>query len=187
MKTMRLEEARAAVEAMLFSSHGPLSAASLAQALQIDVKTVEALLRQLMTKYRNSESGLAVFSVAGGFIMGTKPEYSKYVERLHEPVVRAGLSQAALETLAVIAYRQPCTKADIEMIRGVNVDSAVTSLVDRGLATEVGRKDAPGRPILYGTTEKFLVSFGLNTLDDLPQLPEKTFLQLQEIAPASDD
>lgn len=184
---MTLEEAKAALEAVLFSTHIPLSASQLAEVLELDKKTVEALLAQLMAKYKDSQYGIWIYAVAGGFIFGTKPEFHEYIKRLHQPVVRSGLSQAGLETLAVIAYKQPCTKADIESIRGVSVDSVITSLLDRGLIAEVGRKDAPGRPILYGTTQKFLVSFGINSLDDLPELPEKTLLQLQEIAAASDN
>ena len=182
---MTLEEAKAALEAMLFSLSRPLSAQQLAETLDIEVGTVEGLLDQLAQQYRQEHHGIQLYTLAGGYVLGTKPEYSRYVRHLHEPVIRGGLSQAALETLAVIAYKQPCTKTDIEMIRGVNVDSAVNSLLSRELITEVGRKDAPGRPILYGTTEEFLASFGINHLDDLPQLPEKTLLQLEEIEAAA--
>ncbi|MEI3406392.1 MAG: SMC-Scp complex subunit ScpB [Christensenellales bacterium] len=102
--------------------------------------------------------------------LATRPDYAKYVEKLLQPVQKQSLSQAVMETLAVIAYRQPVTKAEIELIRGVKCDYSVQTLVTRGLIAEVGRKDALGRPILYGTTDAFLRHFCLNSLADLPEI-----------------
>lgn len=184
---MKLDEAKALLEALIFSAADPVSSDQLAEISEIDKHTVEALLEQLVREYEASGHGIALLRVGGGYIFGTKPQYASHIQRLHEPVIRTGLSQAALETLAVIAYKQPCTKLEIERIRGVKVDSSINSLLERGLIQEVGRKNAPGRPILYATTEEFLIRFGLNSLDDLPALPEKSLFQLQEIVSASEE
>jgi segregation and condensation protein B len=118
---------------------------------------------------RYSDSGLQLIEVGGGYRLCTRPEYGRYVERLREPR-HFRLSQAALETLAIVAYRQPVTRPEIEAIRGVSADSAVSTLIERGLIRECGQKQAPGRPMMYGTTELFLLQFGLNRLTDLPPI-----------------
>lgn len=184
---MRLDEAKAVLEALIFSAKDPVSPDQLAEISGIDKQTVEAILGQLVQEYERSYHGVALLQVAGGYIFGTKPQYANFVRKLHEPVIRTGLSHAALETLAVIAYKQPCTKLDIEAIRGVKVDSSIASLMERGLIRDVGRKDAPGRPVLYETTQEFLIRFGLNSLDDLPALPEKSLFQLKEIAASTEE
>lgn len=129
------------------------------------VELQEALLE-------NNDCGLLLEHVAGGYRLATKPELGDYVENVTSVVKPGTLSPAALETLAIIAYKQPITRAEIEAIRGVRVESALTSLLDRDLITEMGRKDAPGRPVLFGTTDTFLAHFGLSTLKDLPPLDE---------------
>jgi len=165
---LTLQEAEQIIEALLFAAEGPLSAARLGELLELDPKSIPALVERIQRRYQ--EGGLMIREVGGGYQIVTKPELASWIEKLGRPVVHAPLSQASTETLAIIAYRQPITKAEIEDIRGVRSDSAISNLLERGLICELGRKDGPGRPILYGVTEKFLVHFGLKSLDDLPPL-----------------
>ncbi|MDN5348248.1 MAG: segregation and condensation protein [Clostridia bacterium] len=163
-------EKRAALECLLFVAGEPVAAASLAAHLGLTEDEVRALVKELEEFYRQAGSGLTIVEVGGGYRLCTRPEYAPYVESFLEPEIPA-LSRAALETLAIIAYRQPVTRAEIEAIRGVKVDGVLATLQARKLIAEVGRRDAPGRPILYGTTREFLEYFGLKSLADLPPLP----------------
>lgn len=163
---------RAALEAVLFAAPDPVPVERLARLLQLEAGQVQALLDELEEEYRRPERGFMLERVAGGVRLCSKPEYFPYLEELGREVRSGGLSQAALETLAIIAYRQPITRPQIEAIRGVRVDSAIASLLERGLIEEKGRSDGVGRPILYGTTSEFLVRFKLNSLADLPPLPK---------------
>ena len=156
-----------AIECLLFMSDDPLSARELGELLDTPARDVTAAMPALVQRY--ADSGLQIAEVAGGYRLCTRPEYGAYVERMHEPQ-RFRLSQAALETLSIIAYRQPVTRPEIEAIRGVSADSAVSTLLERGLIRECGQKQAPGRPMMYGTTELFLLQFGLNRLSDLPPI-----------------
>ena len=165
---MTLQEAEQIIEALIFASDEPLSAQRLAELLELDLTSIPALVERIQK--RHEDGGLLIREVGGGYQFVTKPEFAPWIEKLGRPVVHAPLTQAGTETLAIIAYRQPVTKAEIEDIRGVRSDSAVNNLLERGLICELGRKDAPGRPILYGVTDKFLVHFGLKSLDDLPPL-----------------
>ena len=127
-------------------------------------------------------AGMQIIEVAGGFELVTRPEYADYVARLHQPP-KLRLSPAAMETLAIVAYRQPVTRPEIEQLRGVNSDSVVSTLLEHGLICERGHKEAPGKPMLYGTTDTFLNLFGLLSLDALPDLA--TFIE-QQVAPSMD-
>ncbi|WP_297200913.1 SMC-Scp complex subunit ScpB [Thermanaeromonas sp.] len=175
MATAFSRKSRAALECLLFVSSRPASPAELARALKISEEEVEILVQELQELYERDEHGLQIRKVAGGYQMCTRPEYASYIENFLKPELPS-LSRAALETLAIIAYRQPITKAEIENLRGVKVDGVLATLLNRGLVKEVGRKDAPGRPILYGTTSLFLEHFGLKSLEELPPL--------EEVAPA---
>lgn len=161
---------KAALEAILFSSPQPITPERLASLLSVQTPQVRNMLLRLEEEYRDPERGFFLEWVAGGVRLCSKPEYYSYVEGLGKTLRPGTLSQAALESLAIIAYRQPITRPQIEAIRGVRVDSAIASLIDRGLVEEKGRSDGPGRPILYGTTDEFLVRFNLNSLKDLPPL-----------------
>lgn len=161
------EHGKAVVEALLLAAPEPLSVTRLAELLGVEEREVRLLLDDLRADCRAPGRGVQVREVAGGFQLVTKPDFADYVEKLLQPRPR-GLSTAALETLAIIAYRQPITKAEIEAVRGVNVDGVVSVLVERGLVRELGRKEAPGRPLLFGTSQDFLAYFGLKSLDDLP-------------------
>jgi len=159
------------IEALLFANGNPISADKFAEILEIDRENVSLLLEELKQDMANSERGLTICEVADGYQLCSKPELVDIIGRLVD-VHEARLSQAAMETLAIIAFKQPVTRLEMENIRGVKVDGVVSTLSDRGLIHEVGRKDAIGRPILYGTTDEFLKCFGLKNLDELPNLAE---------------
>lgn len=160
---------KAHVEALLFAHGTPLAAPRIAAILDIPAEHVDRLLCLLEDEYAKPGRGLMIRRVADGFQLCTKPELGGVVEKLTE-IPEQKLSQAALETLAVIAFRQPATKQEIEAIRGVKVDGVVNTLLECGFIRETGRKDAVGRPILYGTTDDFLIHFGLRSLEELPKL-----------------
>lgn len=176
---MTLEEAKQIIEALIFAAPRPVSCSELGEILEIDKQTVERLVEQLAETY--SERGIIIRRAAGGYQFVTAPKLGGWVEKLGRPVINSPLSLAGLETLAIVAYQQPITKSEIEQIRGVRSDSAINTLLERELIEEVGRKDGPGRPILYGTSEKFLLHFNL---DGLHQLPERQHL---EAAAAQDE
>lgn len=160
------------LEAVLFLADHPLDVATLATALDCEPEDVEPLLSELGQRLQERQSGLVLRDVAGGWRLYTAASAREHVER-HLLAGRSGrLSQAALETLAVVAYKQPISRTEIGDIRGVNADGAVRSLVARGLVEEVGRDDGPGQAVLYGTTMEFLEKVGLHSLDDLPSLTE---------------
>ena len=160
---------KAHVEALLFANGTPLSTARLSAILDLSPEHVDHLLCLLEAEYAQSGRGLMIRRINDGFQLCTKPELGAIIEKLME-IPEQKLSQAALETLAVIAFRQPTTRQEMEAIRGVKVDGVVNTLLECGFIREVGRKEAVGRPILYGTTDEFLIHFGLRSLDDLPQL-----------------
>jgi len=160
---------------MLFSAGEPLSSRKLAAALRdtgADGRAVRRLARELAKEYDASRRGFTIEELAGGFQMLTRPELAEYVASLHAGESRGRLSQAALETLAVVAYKQPVTRADIEVIRGVQAGPLLRSLLNRGLVKITGRAEVLGRPLLYGTTRKFLEVFGLKSLNELPKVEE---------------
>lgn len=160
---------QAILEAILLASPEPLTIKRIAEVMGMGEKDARILMEDLQKEYQQPGRGLYIQEVAGGFALTTRPEYAEYVEKLLQPRGK-GLSHAALETLAIIAYRQPITKAEIEGVRGVKVDRSIETLLERRLIKELGRKDAPGRPMLYGTTKDFLQYFGLRDVSDLPPL-----------------
>lgn len=157
------------LEALLFAAGDPISAAQLATILEIPEDHVRLLLAELENDLNSAERGITLVEVAGGYQLVTKGELAATVEKL-AGVQDSRLSLPALETLAIIAFKQPITRQEIEHIRGVKVDSVIATLLERGLIREVGRKETVGRPILYGTTQEFLVCFGLKDLSELPPL-----------------
>ncbi len=165
---MNWREAKAVLEALIFASSEPVTVKEMSIIIELNEETVRALLAELTQEYKDQRRGIQILEVAGGYQMVTKPELAVYLEKLRKVPRQVPLSQAALETLAIIAYKQPITRAEIETIRGVRVDSSLSTLLEKGLIEETGRKEGPGRPILYGTTRKFLKYFGLNSLDELP-------------------
>lgn len=170
MSVLFPKETKAAIECLLFVSKEPVSIKTLAQILELSAEDVLALVRELQQEYR--ERGIQIQEIAHGFQMCTRSEFALYIEQLYKPQTSYGLSRAALETLAIIAYKQPITRAEVEAIRGVKVDSSLGTLVEKNLVREVGRKDGPGRPMLFGTTPAFMKYFGLKDLTELPD-PEE--------------
>lgn len=160
------------LESMLFVSDEPLSPKKLGEILEIDAPTVKAVLEALTDEYRLENRGIQLRRIAGGYRLFTHPANASYVEKLILAWDGRRLTQAALESLAIIAYRQPITKVTVGVIRGVNSEGVVSSLLDKGLIKDLGREKSPGQPILYGTTKKFLERFGLNSLKELPALEE---------------
>ncbi|MGL5416962.1 MAG: SMC-Scp complex subunit ScpB [Clostridium sp.] len=161
---------KAAIEAMLFVSGEPLSLRDIAVNLEITPKKTEEILGEMLLQYEIENRGIKLIQINGMYQLVTKGEYSEYIERLLNKNRRQSLSQASLESLSIIAYKQPITRADIDEIRGVKSDSAIQKLIERELISEVGRLEVIGRPILYGTTDEFLRQFGLSGLEELPSL-----------------
>ena len=160
------------IEAILFVAGEAVRLDELARALEMPVGQVEKALEDLKNEYDYEQRGFCIKRFGRQVQLATRALYAGDVVRLLQTVQKQSLSQAAMETLAVVAYRQPVTKAEVEEIRGVKCDYSIHSLTVKNLIQEVGRKDTLGRPILYGTTEEFLSHFGLTTLEDLPPLPE---------------
>ena len=167
-----MEDLKNIIESLLFVSDTPLSIDRLKTILNdADGKEIRDTLHQLATEYENRNGAIYLCEVAGGFQIRTKSAYSEWIKLLLRPSP-SRLSQPALETLAIIAYKQPIIRADIEAIRGVAVGEVIRSLMYKGLVKIAGRAEILGRPMLYGTTKKFLEVFGLNSLKDLPKVEE---------------
>jgi segregation and condensation protein B len=163
----------AVLEAMLFSTHHPLTGQRLGELLNIkSQKALKRAVLELNRQYEETARTFRIEQVAGGYQMLSLPEYGDILKRLHQKEADAKLSKAALETLAIIAYKQPILRADVEAIRGVACGETIRSLMEKHLVNIAGRAEEPGRPILYGTTKRFLQLFGLNNLKDLPQSEE---------------
>ncbi len=160
------------VEAVLFASDEPLSAARLANIVETDVKQVRLHIKNLNEKYQANNNAFRIEQIAGGCQMLTLSPYNHWLKKLLRVRSDTRLSAAAMETLAIIAYKQPVIRADIEAIRGVAAGEVIRSLCYKGLVKIIGRAEVLGRPMLYGTTKKFLELFGLNTLKDLPKIEE---------------
>lgn len=169
---MNLIRARAIIESLIFASSEPVTSKTIGEIVGISEHTVRQIIIDLMEEYQRNKRGIQIYEVANGFQFCTNPECAPYIEKLQKVPRNVGLSQAAIETLAIVAYKQPITKAEIEALRGVSAESAITTLIDKGLIEEAGRKDSPGRPIMYRTTKGFLKYFGLNDLSELPKIPE---------------
>lgn len=164
------DETHRALEAVLFVAAEPVSSTVLAQLLDSDRGTVEASLARMAEAYERTGSGIVLRNVAGGWRFFSHPSASPVVEKFILSSRHARLTKAALETMAIVAYKQPVTRHQVAAIRGVNSDGVLTALVDRGLLEEVGRDEGPGRPLLFGTTPEFLERLGLASIGDLPSL-----------------
>lgn len=161
----------ARLEAMLFACGDPVEASRLADVLELDVESVTKMLSCLSDTYEERNSGLRLIRVDGKYQICTREEYGDDVRKLLEIKKNTPLSQAAFEVLAIIAYNKTVTKSFIEQIRGVDCSGSISNLVQKGLIEEKGRLDLPGRPLVYGTTDRFLRCFSLSSLEDLPDLP----------------
>ena len=179
---MSIEKTEAAIEAILFTIGESVEAEKIAVAIEHDVDTTVKIIHNLMDKYENEDRGIKIIELEGSFQLCTKEEYYDNLIRICSQPRRYTLTDAALETLSIIAYKQPVTKIEIEKIRGVNSDRSVNKLVELELVKEVGRLDAPGRPMLFGTTEEFLRTFGVGSIDELPVISEDMVEQYKEEA-----
>ena len=160
------------IEAILFVAGEAVSVKDLAKALRISEQELARHLNELSDEYDYKQRGFQLKRFGENVQLATRPLYSEDVVRLLQPVQQQSLSQAAMETLAVVAYKQPVTRAEVEQIRGVKCDYSLQSLMNKGMIQEIGRKDTIGRPILFGTTDGFLSHFGIRSLEDLPPMPE---------------
>lgn len=179
---MSIEKTEAAIEAILFTMGESVEAEKIAVAIEHDVDTTVKIIHNMMDKYENEDRGIKIIELEGSFQLCTKEEYYDNLIRICSQPRRYTLTDAALETRSIIAYKQPVTKIEIEKIRGVNSDRSVNKLVELELVKEVGRLDAPGRPMLFGTTEEFLRTFGVGSIDELPVISEDMVEQYKEEA-----
>lgn len=167
-----LEEIASAVEALIFVSDEPLAVKTIAEILEEDREIVVSVLENLAEEFNSRSGGLQLREVAGGWQISTRPEFHEEIRRFLKTRPNAKLSLAALETLAVIAYKQPVTVPEILQIRGVQSGSAIKTLLDRRLIVAKGRKETVGRPMMYGTSKEFLLQFGLKDLSELPSIED---------------
>lgn len=178
---LQTEEAKQIIENLLFITDRPLKPARIAEVVEnVNAKRVLEIIQQLAKEYEDTGRSIRILEIGGGYQMCTKPEYGRWVRRLYNEKMTTRLSNAALETLAIIAYKQPVTRAEMEMIRGVDVAAPLDKLLERGLVRVLGKRDTIGRPMVYGTTDEFLRVFGLNKISELPDLQVFAAKQLQE-------
>ena len=169
---MDQKEKKSLIEALLFVSGEPVTLAVLKNITELPETELKQLLEELITEYRERNSGLLIIEIANGYQTVTHPSYALWIKKFKNTSTSSKLSMPALETLAIIAYNQPIIKAELEHIRGVNSDGVIKTLLDRRLIKIMGRKEVPGKPLLYGTTREFLQYFGLKDLTDLPTIRE---------------
>jgi segregation and condensation protein B len=169
---MEDREKRSVLEVLLFLSGEPITLSTIRDVIDLSEPEIKKLMDELIMQYREQNGGLFIAEIANGYQMVTNPEYSEWVKKFKSTQLSSKLSMPALETLSIIAYKQPIIKAEIEQLRGVNSDSAIRTLLEKRLIKVIGRKEAPGRPFLYGTTREFLQYFGLKDLTELPTLKD---------------
>jgi len=168
---------KSAVEALIFASEKPITIEQIKKVLgDLDTSSVNNIITELKNDYQTQNRGLRVVEIAGGFQMITSTDFAPFLKKLFKNRYSDKLSKPALESLAIIAYKQPLTKSEIESLRNVNVDGVMKSLIDKNLIRICGRKKVPGRPFVYGTTREFLEHFGLKALADLPKMEDFTVL-----------
>ncbi|MGN1167700.1 MAG: SMC-Scp complex subunit ScpB [Lachnospiraceae bacterium] len=174
METLEIKRIEGIIEAILFTMGDSVELGKIASAIEHDENTTRKIIHQMMDKYKEEDRGVRIVELEDSYQMCTKAEMYEYLIRIAKQPKRYVLTDVLLETLSIIAYKQPVTKLEIEKIRGVKSDHAVNKLVEYNLVCEVGRLDAPGKPILFGTTEEFLRRFGIQSVEDLPSMnPEQ--------------
>ncbi|MDD2979242.1 MAG: SMC-Scp complex subunit ScpB [Hespellia sp.] len=179
---MEIEKLQGIIEAILFTMGDSVELEKIALAIEHDEKTTRKIIHNMMDRYNNADRGMRIIELENSFQMCTKQEAYEYLIRIAKQPKKFVLTDVLLETLSIIAYKQPVTKLEIEKIRGVKSDFAVNKLVEYGLVEEVGRMNVPGRPILFGTTEEFLRRFSVQSLDELPGINQEQVAQFQEEA-----
>lgn len=167
---MSIEKIESIIEAILFTMGESVEVEKIAIAIEHDVETTKRIIHNMMDKYENEDRGMKIIELENCFQMCTKPNMYEYLIKVATQPKRHVLTDVLLETLSIIAYKQPITRVEVANIRGVNCDHAISKLVEFNLITDIGRLDAPGRPLLFGTTEEFLRKFGVGSIDDLPEL-----------------
>lgn len=178
---MEEEKVKAVIESILFAIGESVPIDRICEALEIDRKNAEIIMEKMQSEYENDQSrGIKILRLEDSFQLCTKTEYYGYIRTVAEKKSKVSLSNAALEVLSIVAYNQPVTRSSIEFIRGVNSDGSLSKLVELGLVEEKGRLDAPGRPILFGTTEEFLRCFGLTSLSSLPAVDNPNDIIIQQ-------
>ncbi|HEX9025444.1 MAG TPA: SMC-Scp complex subunit ScpB [Clostridium sp.] len=170
MDDLKKDSLKSAIESLLFASGEPLSLQELINHLDEKSKHIEIIIEEMMEEYEASTRGIKIICIKGSYQLVTKAQNADYIQKLLKKNKRQSLSQASIESLAIVAYKQPITRIDIDEIRGVKSESAIQRLMEKELIKELGRLDVPGRPILYGTTEEFLRQFELKDLKGLPSL-----------------
>ena len=181
---MERNKAKAVLESILFTMGESVEVERLATVIEEDKKTTKELLLEMKEGYDSRECGITLMELEDSFQMCTKGDMYEYLIKIAKTPRKYVLTDTLLETLSIIAYKQPITRLEIEKIRGVSCDHAVNRLVEFGLIAEVGRMDAPGRPLLFGTTEEFLRSFGVKSLEELPELSQVQIAEFKEQAEA---
>ncbi|SES70181.1 condensin subunit ScpB [Natronincola peptidivorans] len=169
---MERDEIKSILESILFVWSEPIAIKELSKALSLDIQEVETILRDMIDEFNYNKRGIQIIKMNDYYQLSTRPEHYSYINKLLAPKMSKGLTQAALETLAIIAYKQPITKIEIEELRGVKCDKALSTLQEKNLIEEQGRLDKIGRPIIYGTTIIFLKTFGLKSIEDLPDISQ---------------
>ena len=170
---MEKQQSKSILEALIFVSDSPLDMVQIQEVLEgTSVEDIRRLVQELNGEYQAAGRSFTIQEIAGGYRMVTLPEFGPWLKALYKSKMKERLTRPSLETLAIIAYKQPVTKPEIEAIRGVNTDGVIMTLLERNLVRIAGRKDTVGRPLLYGTTDEFLQHFGLGSLSDMPKLPE---------------
>lgn len=167
---MDKKQIKSIFEAVLFAWSEPISSKDLSKIVSISPNEAKEIINEMINEYNFYLRGIQIIEMNNYYQLTTRPEYYEYLQKLFEPKMNKGLTQAALETLSIIAYNQPITKIQIEDVRGVKCDKALGTLIDKNLIEEVGRLEKTGRPILYGTTIAFLKTFGLKSVDELPDI-----------------
>ncbi len=187
MENYNEDELCAACEAILFSMGDAVEASHIAQALEVDKDAIKDIMNKMMDKYKASDRGIMLIELDGAYQLCTKKEMYDYLVKIAHVPKPKELTDVMLETLSIIAYKQPVTKLEIEKIRGVKSDHTVNKLIEYNLICEAGRKDAPGRPILFATTEEFLRNFGIESTEELPELDSEMIEEFKMEAEAEAD
>lgn len=181
---MERQQAEAVIEAVLFTMGESVEISKLAGLIEEDIKAVREILAGMQEEYERDGRGIKLLELNGSVQLCTKPEMYEYLIKIAKSPRKMVLTDSVLETLSIIAYKQPVTRLEIERVRGVSCDHALNKLLEYDLVTELGRLDAPGRPLLFGTTEQFLRSFGVKSLEELPELNPVQFEEFKQQAEA---
>jgi len=167
---MEMNQKAGVIEAILFTMGDSVEIDRLAEVIEEDVKTTKSIIEDMKKKYESEDRGISLIELEDSVQLCTKADMYEYLIKIAKTPRKFVMSDALLETLSIVAYKQPVTRLEVEKIRGVNCDHTMNKLVEYDLITELGRKDAPGRPLLFGTTEQFLRSFGVKSIDELPEM-----------------